>query len=83
MSNDNKPKPPTNYRAIRGVTERNLLIGFGIIVFTVGLGLIGLFYGGGAFLGGLSCVFLGAGLIGVIALVMIGLGKFSEWLDRD
>ncbi len=81
-SNDDKPKPPTNYRAIRGVTERNLIIGFIVIVFVIGLGLIGFVYGGGAFLGGLSCVFLGIGLVGVIALVMLGLGKFSEWLDR-
>ena len=80
---DDKPKPPTNYRALRAITDRNLIIGFVVIVFVVGLGLIGLFYGGGAFLGGLSCLFLSIGLVGIVALVMLGLGKLSEWLDRD
>jgi hypothetical protein len=80
MSED-KPKPPTNYRAIRAVTERNLLIGFIVILFVAGLGLIGLFYGGGAVVGGLSCILLAAALVGVVALVLVGLGKLSEWLD--
>ncbi len=80
MSED-KPKPPTNYRAIRAVTERNLLIGFIAILFVAGLGLIGLFYGGGAVVGGLSCILLAAALVGVVALVLVGLGKLSEWLD--
>jgi len=79
---EDKPKPPTNYRAIRAVTERNLLIGFIVILFVAGLGLIGLFYGGGAVIGGLSCVLLAAALVGVVALVLAGLGKLSEWLDN-
>ncbi|MEK6573134.1 MAG: hypothetical protein AABZ58_02300, partial [Chloroflexota bacterium] len=74
MSED-KPKPPTNYRAIRAVTERNLITGFIVILFVAGLGLIGLFYGGGAVIGGLSCVLLAAALVGVVALVLAGLGK--------
>ena len=37
---DDKPKPPTNYRALRAITDRNLVIGFVVIVFVVGLGLI-------------------------------------------
>ena len=78
-----KPKPPTNYRAIRAVTERNLLFGFIVIIFVAGLGLIGLFYGGGAVWGGLSCLLLGLALVGVVALALAGLGKLSEWLDRD
>jgi hypothetical protein len=80
---DEKPKPPTNYRALRAITERNLIIGFVVIIFVVGLGLIAAFYGGGAFVGGLGCLVLGAGLAGVVALTVIGLGKLSEWLDRD
>jgi hypothetical protein len=78
-----KPKPPTNYRALRGTTERNLVIGFFVIIFVIGAGLIGYFYGGGALVGALSCIFAGAGLLGVVALVLAGLGKLSEWLDRD
>jgi hypothetical protein len=82
MPQDN-PKPPTNYRKQRFITERNLLIGFVLIIFIVGLGLIGWLYGGGAFVGGLGCIFLSLGLAGVVALVLFGLGKLSEWLDRD
>ncbi len=80
---ENKPKPPTNYRAIQAATQRNLFIGFLIILFVVGLGLIGYFYGNGALLGGLSCILLALGLLGVIALVLVGLGKLSEWLDKQ
>lgn len=80
---EQKPKPPTNYRALRATTERNLIIGFIVIVFVIGLGLIAAFYGGGAFIGGLGCLLLGAGMAGIVALALIGMGKLSEWLDRD
>ncbi|MBM4422670.1 MAG: hypothetical protein FJ030_04665 [Chloroflexi bacterium] len=84
MLEDNKPKPPTNYRRNRAVTERNLLIGFFIVVFAAGLGLIGFFYGGGAIIGGLSCALLIVALVGVVVLAVAGLGKLSEWMDsRD
>jgi hypothetical protein len=48
-----------------------------------GLGLIGLFYGGGAVVGGLSCILLALALVGAVALVLAGLGKLSEWLDNQ
>ena len=84
MPEEGRPKPPTNYRRTRAVTERNLLIGFFAVVFIAGLGLIGFFYGGGAIVGGVSCALLIIALIGVVALVMAGLGKLSEWMDgRD
>ncbi len=76
------PKPPTNYRAIRSITDRNLLIGFFVILFVVGLGLIALFYGGGGVVGGLACIVVALGLVGLIALILAGLGKLTEWLDR-
>ena len=82
MSED-RPKPPTNYRALRAITERNLLIGFFLIMFVGGLGLIGVFYGGGAVLGGLGCLLLALALVGLIALILVGLGKLSEWLDSQ
>lgn len=77
------PKPPTDYRALSRNTSRNLLIGFVIILFVIGVGLIGLFYGGGGIFGALACLLLAFGLAGVVALVLAGLGKLSEWLDRD
>jgi hypothetical protein len=80
---ENKPKPPTNYRALSAITTRNLVIGFIVIVFVIGTALIATFYGGGAVFGALSCFFLAFGLVGVVALVLVGLGKFSEWLDKQ
>jgi hypothetical protein len=78
-----KPKPPTNYRALSKTTNRNLLIGFFVILFVAGVGLIGVFYGGGGVVGALACLIPAVGLVGVLALIMAGLGKLSEWLDRD
>ncbi|MCS6910883.1 MAG: hypothetical protein NZM11_10025 [Anaerolineales bacterium] len=43
-------KPPTDLRRYRLITDRNLLIGFFVLLFVVGGTLIYLFYG----LGGLS-----------------------------
>ncbi len=80
---ENKPKPPTNYRALSAATNRNLLIGFFVILFVAGVGLIGLFYGGGGIIGALACLLPTIGVVGVVVLVVAGLGKLSEWLDRD
>lgn len=80
---DPKPKPPTNYRTLSATTTRNLVIGFIVIIFVIGSALIVTLYGGGAVFGALSCFFLALGLVGVVALVVFGLGKFSEWLDKD
>ena len=74
-------KPPSNYRAIRAATDRNLLIGFFVILFVIGLGLIGLFYGVGGVAGALACILVALGMIGVLVLIIGGLGKLSAWLD--
>jgi len=79
-----KPMPdnqPTDLRRHRAITDRNLLIGFFAILLVVGLGLIFLFYGGGAAIGGLLCLAVFAALAGLLALVMWALGKLGEWLD--
>ena len=78
-----KPKPPTNYRALSATTNRNLIIGFFVILFVAGVGLIGLFYGGGGVVGALACLLPAIGLVGLVALVITGLGKLSEWLDKQ
>ncbi len=78
----NKPsKLPTNFRALRATTDRNLLIGFFVILFVIGLGLIGLFYGGGGVVGAMACILVALGTIGVLVLIIGGLGKLSAWLD--
>lgn len=74
-------KRPTNFRALRATTDRNLLIGFFVILFVIGLGLIGLFYGGGGVVGALACILVVLGMIGVLVLIIGGLGKLSAWLD--
>lgn len=74
-------KPPSNYRAIRAATDRNLLIGFFVILFVIGLGLIGLFYGGGGVVGALACILVALGMIGVLVLIIGGLEKLSAWLE--
>lgn len=76
-------KPPSNYRAIRAATDRNLLIGFFVILFVIGLGLIGLFYGGGGVAGALACILVALGMIGVLVLIIGGLAKLSARLDKD
>ncbi len=76
-------KPPSNYRAIRAATDHNLLIGFFIILFVIGLGLIGLFYGSGGVVGALACILVALGAIGVLALIIGGLEKLSARLDKD
>jgi hypothetical protein len=48
----------------------------------VGGGLIWLFYGGAAAALGVVCMALGAALVGVVILVVLGLGWLSEWLDE-
>ena len=74
-------KPPSNYRAIRAKTDRNLLIGFFVILFVIGLGLIGLFYGGGGVVGALACILVALGMIGVLVLIIGGLEKLSARLE--
>ena len=69
---------PTDLRRHRALTDRNLLIGFLVILFVVGLGLIYVFFGGRAALGGLLCLAAFALLAGLLALIMWGIGKVSE-----
>ena len=73
------PQPsPTNSRAHRARTDRNLLLGFFALLFVVGGGLIWYFYGAGAAALGVACIALGAVVVGLLALLMVGL----EWLSN-
>lgn len=73
---------PTDLRRHRAQTDRNLLIGFFVILMIVGLGLIGAFYGWGALVGGGLCLGAFAAFAGLLWAIMGGLGKLSEWLDN-
>ena len=74
---------PSNLREYRARTDRNLLIGFFALLFIVGGGLILLIYGGGAAALGVSCMAVGAILAGGVTLVMLGIEKLSQWLDKE
>jgi len=73
---------PTDLRRHRTQTDRNLLLGFFAVLFVVGGGLIWLVYGRGAAALGLTCMAMGAVLVGIVTLMMLGLQWLSEWLDR-
>ncbi len=75
-------REPTDLRRHRAVTDRNLLLGFFVVLLVVGGALIYLFYGGAAMASGLACIGAAAALAGLVALVMLGLGRLSQWLDN-
>ncbi len=74
---------PTDLRRHRTITDRNLLIGFFAALFIVGGGLIFLIYGGGAAVSGAICIAAAAMLAGVVTLIMLGVERLSQWLDKQ
>jgi hypothetical protein len=81
MPDDPAPRP-TNLRRFRSTTDRNLLIGFFVVLFVVGGGLIYLFYDWGGLATGLLCMFGGALVAGGVVLVAFGFEWVSNWLDN-
>ncbi len=77
-----KPPKPTDLRRHRTATDRHLLIGFFIVLFSVGGGLIALFYGAGAAALGVLCMGLGALLAALVILVVLGFEWLSNWLEN-
>jgi hypothetical protein len=73
---------PTDTRRHRADTDRNLLIGFFVVLVAAGGALIFWLYGGAAGVLGVICLLGFAALAGVVMLVMAGLSRFSEWLDN-
>ncbi len=73
-------RPPTDLRAHRKRTDRNLALA--VVIFLVGVGgaLIALIYGAGAAVLGLTCLLFGAGLFGLLWLILTLL---ERWADRD
>ncbi|GAB4567637.1 MAG: hypothetical protein Kow0047_19930 [Anaerolineae bacterium] len=75
-----RPGEPTDYRAMRRRLDRDLLWWVIGVLLVVGGGLIGLIYGKGALILGLSCLAVGAGLI----LSLWGILNLMErWVSRD
>ncbi len=74
------PHRPTDYRTLRRRLDRDLLFWVIALLLVIGGGLIGLIYGAGALILGLSCLALGAGVIlllwGILTLI-------ERWAYRD
>ena len=77
---DPAPRSPTDYRAYRRKNERNLAIAVVIALVGVGGALIALIYGGGAAALGLVCLLAGAGIFGLLWLLLT---LMERWADRD
>jgi hypothetical protein len=71
---------PTNLRKYRRQTERQLTIAVVAFLVLVGGGLIGLIYGPGAALMGISCLLLGAGIIGLLFIILT---LMERWAKSD
>lgn len=74
------PRPPTDTRAFRQRTDRNLALA--VVLFLVGVGgaAIALVYGPGAAALGLVCLLFGAGLFGLLWLILT---LMERWADKS
>ena len=72
-------RPPTDYRELRRRTDRNLAQAVVIMLVGVGGGAIALVYGPGAAAVGVVCLLFGAGLFGLLWLILTLL---EQWADR-
>lgn len=79
---DTRPRPPTDLRQHRQQTERTLVIGGFVLLFLVGGGLIGYFYGLGAALAGWVCLGGGVALFGGLYLALKLLEVWSNPRDE-
>jgi hypothetical protein len=64
-------------------TNSRLILGGIIILFVLGDGLIYIFYGGGAALMGLACIFAGLVPLILVWLALVGLEWFSRWANKE
>ena len=78
MDKQPKSRPPTDYRANRRKADRDLALA--VVIFLVGVGgaLIALIYGGGAAMLGGGCLRGGAGLFGLLWLILSLMGRWSK-----
>jgi hypothetical protein len=71
-------RPPTDYRTHRRKSDRDLALA--VVIFLVGVGgaLIALIYGGGAAILGITCLLGGAGIFGLLWLILTLLERWSK-----
>jgi len=72
-----RSRPPTDYRRMRRKNDRDLALA--VVIFLVGVGgsLIALVYGGGAAALGLVCLLGGAGIFGLLWLILTLMGRWA------
>lgn len=61
-------------------TNLRLVIGFFLILFIIGDGLIWHFYGRAPALFGLFCLIAGSAPIFIISLILLGMDKYVKWV---
>ncbi len=71
-------RPATDTRGFRRKTDRNLALA--VVIFLVGVGgaLIALIYGGGAAILGITCLLAGAGVFGLVWLILTLMERWTE-----
>jgi hypothetical protein len=75
-----KPRPPTDLRALRRRAERQLVFWILFFLVVVGGTAIALVYGQGAAALGVVCLLGGAGLFGLLWLII---SLVERWAGRD
>jgi len=73
-----KEKKTVDLRKYQFQTKYRLVIWFFVLLFTLGLGLVWLIYGGQAALMGFFCLLGTAVPVGLIALILLGLDKLAK-----
>jgi len=71
-------RPPTDYRVYRRKTDRNLA--WAVVLLLVGGGgaLIAFVYGAGAAILGVTCLLAGAGVFGLVWLILTLMERWAE-----
>ena len=72
-----RSRPPTDTRAMRRKTDRDLALAVVVCLVGVGGALIALIYGGGAAALGLVCLLGGAGIFGLLWLILTLMGRWA------
>ncbi len=73
-----KPRPPTDLRALRRRAERQLVFWIVFFLVVVGGAAIALVYGQGPAALGVLCLLGGAGLFGLLWLIISLIGRWAE-----
>jgi hypothetical protein len=78
-----KPTRNRNLRRYHRQTNRRLVIGFFLILFILGDGMIWYFYGKESALFGLLCLVAGSTPIFLVSLILWGMDKFVQRMRED